>query len=222
MIQGWQYLESSSQSSCIQEHQVWVAHALEKMESIKTGMTRADLLKVFRSEGGLSTGLHRTFASRDCAYFKVTLNFRLSVDRRHISHRRSAAPERSDSIVSSESCCCRKAPVSSDPEPRSYNWLAPDWPPRTAPVWLKRPGKSPARGRRTVADITKPRVPESYQRTTRVDAKFFFMYSPRLTSAAPMPMRPAKCTHDTYFYDATSRRGSCFLLAGAARGDYSH
>ena len=54
-------------------------------------------------------------------------------------------------------------------------------------------------------------VPESYQRTTRVDAKFFFMYSPRLTSAVPIPMRPAKCIHGTYIPDATSRRGSCFF-----------
>ena len=66
---------SSSQSSCDQERQVWVAHAIEKMQSIKTGMTRADLLKVFRTEGGLSTGLHRTFVSRDCAYFKVDVEF---------------------------------------------------------------------------------------------------------------------------------------------------
>lgn len=61
-----------------------------------------------------------------------------------------------------------------------------------------------------------------YQRTTRVVAKFFFMYSPRLTSAAPIPMRPAKCIHDTYIHDATSRRGLCFLVAGTARGGYSH
>jgi hypothetical protein len=57
-------------------------------------------------------------------------------------------------------------------------------------------------------------VPESYQRTTRVDANFFFIYSPRLTSTTPIPMRPAKCIHDTYIHDATSRRGSCFLVAG--------
>lgn len=66
---------SSSQSPCVQEHEVWVAHALEKMEAIKPGMTRDDLLKVFRTEGGLSTGLHRTFVSRECAYFKVDVEF---------------------------------------------------------------------------------------------------------------------------------------------------
>ena len=67
---------SASQSACVQEHEVWVGHALEKMETIKPGMTRDDLLKVFTTEGGLSTGLHRTFVSQDCAYFKVDVEFR--------------------------------------------------------------------------------------------------------------------------------------------------
>ncbi len=38
-------------------------------------MARADLLKVFTTEGGLSTGLQRTFVSRDCPYFKVDVEF---------------------------------------------------------------------------------------------------------------------------------------------------
>jgi hypothetical protein len=46
------------------------------METIKPGMTREDLLKVFRTEGGLSTGLRRTFVSRDCPYFKVDVEFK--------------------------------------------------------------------------------------------------------------------------------------------------
>jgi hypothetical protein len=67
---------SASQSACVQEHDVWVGHALEKIERIKPGMTRDDLLKVFRTEGGFATGLHRTFVSRDCGYFKVDVEFR--------------------------------------------------------------------------------------------------------------------------------------------------
>ena len=66
---------SASQEPCVQEHGAWVAHALEKMETIKPGMTRADLLTVFTTEGGLSTGLRRTFVSRDCHYFKVDVDF---------------------------------------------------------------------------------------------------------------------------------------------------
>src|SRR5207245_3207432 len=52
-----------------------VTYALEKIETIKPGMTREDLLSVFTTEGGLSTGLHRTFVSRDCHYFKVDVEF---------------------------------------------------------------------------------------------------------------------------------------------------
>jgi hypothetical protein len=66
----------TSQKACAQEHNVWVGRALEQMESIKSGMTREELLKTFTTEGGLSTGLHRTFVSRDCAYFKVDVEFK--------------------------------------------------------------------------------------------------------------------------------------------------
>jgi hypothetical protein len=67
---------AASQDSCAQSHEVWVTNALVKMESIKPGMTREDLLRVFTTEGGLSTGLHRTFVSRDCPNFKVDVEFK--------------------------------------------------------------------------------------------------------------------------------------------------
>jgi hypothetical protein len=69
------HTNSAGQDPCAQAHEAWVTHALEKMESIKPGMTREDLLRVFTAEGGLSTGLHRTFVSRDCHYFKVDVEF---------------------------------------------------------------------------------------------------------------------------------------------------
>jgi hypothetical protein len=53
----------------------WVAEVLKRMETIKSGMTRKTLLTVFTTEGGLSTGLQRTFVSRDCPYFKVDVEF---------------------------------------------------------------------------------------------------------------------------------------------------
>jgi hypothetical protein len=46
------------------------------MEAVKPGMTRRDLLAVFTTEGGLSTGLRRTYVSRDCPYFKVDVQFK--------------------------------------------------------------------------------------------------------------------------------------------------
>jgi hypothetical protein len=57
------------------EHIPWVADTLKRMQTLKPGMTRTDLLKVFTTEGGTFTALQRTFASRDCPYFKVDVEF---------------------------------------------------------------------------------------------------------------------------------------------------
>ena len=58
-----------------EEHNVWVAQSLNRMESVKPGMTRAELMKIFTVEGGESTGLQRTYVYRDCPYFKVDVEF---------------------------------------------------------------------------------------------------------------------------------------------------
>ena len=63
------------QGPSTQDHVAWVAQALKQMQTIKPGMTRTDLFKVFTTEGGLSTGLRRTFVSRECPYFKVDVEF---------------------------------------------------------------------------------------------------------------------------------------------------
>ena len=56
-------------------HLAWIAEVLKRMQTIKPGMTRKTLLRVFTTEGGLSTGLQRTFVSRDCPYFKIDVEF---------------------------------------------------------------------------------------------------------------------------------------------------
>jgi hypothetical protein len=58
-----------------QGHREWIANSLKEMQKIEVGMTRADLLKVFTTEGGLSTGLNRTYVYRDCSYIKVDVEF---------------------------------------------------------------------------------------------------------------------------------------------------
>jgi hypothetical protein len=63
----------SSQKS--QSQTEWIASSLKEMQKIKVGMTRADLLKVFTTEGGLSTGLNRTYVYRGCSYIKVDVEF---------------------------------------------------------------------------------------------------------------------------------------------------
>jgi hypothetical protein len=68
---------SSGAEECSSEaHVAWVGEVLKHMQTIKAGMTRKKLLTVFGTEGGLSTGLQRTFVSRDCPYFKVDVKFR--------------------------------------------------------------------------------------------------------------------------------------------------
>jgi len=65
----------ASPELCAQEHRAWVAQALQKMQTIQPGMTRRELLEVFTTEGGLSTGLNRAYVSKDCSYFKVDVEF---------------------------------------------------------------------------------------------------------------------------------------------------
>jgi len=57
------------------EHQQWVIHSLSEMHTIKVGMTRAELKKVFHGEGGLYSSASQTFIYRGCPYFKVHVGF---------------------------------------------------------------------------------------------------------------------------------------------------
>jgi hypothetical protein len=67
--------QSSAYQECSQNRMSWVGESLVRMESVKPGMTRAELLMVFTTEGGISTGLQRRYVSRDCPYFKVDVEF---------------------------------------------------------------------------------------------------------------------------------------------------
>ena len=52
-----------------------ISDILTECKKIAPGATRADLLKVFTTEGGLSTATRRTFAHRHCPYIKVDVEF---------------------------------------------------------------------------------------------------------------------------------------------------
>lgn len=52
-----------------------IKNVLKECQTIKPGMTRAELSKVFTTEGGLSTPTHRTYVYRDCPYVKVDVDF---------------------------------------------------------------------------------------------------------------------------------------------------
>lgn len=62
-------------SSVTREHTEWVAESLREMKTVRVGMTRAELLRVFATEGGLSTGLRRTYVYSECPYIKVDVEF---------------------------------------------------------------------------------------------------------------------------------------------------
>jgi hypothetical protein len=72
---AFQASAQSTRGQSDEDHVAWVADALKRMQTIKPGMTREALLTVFTTEGGLYTGLQRTFVSRDCPFFKVDVEF---------------------------------------------------------------------------------------------------------------------------------------------------
>lgn len=72
---GTDQAQDSSRASD-RAHIAWVAASLKQMQTVHPGMTRAELLHVFTSEGGLSTRSARTYAFQGCPYFKVDVQFR--------------------------------------------------------------------------------------------------------------------------------------------------
>ena len=69
------FARSGAQSQDAKTHCEWIAQSLREMETIKVGMTRADLLRVFREEGGLSTRTQRQYVYRESLYIKVAVEF---------------------------------------------------------------------------------------------------------------------------------------------------
>lgn len=59
-------------------HTQWVSNVLLWTATIKPGMTRSDLLRVFTREGGLSTRTHQTFVLKQCPTIKVDVEFSIS------------------------------------------------------------------------------------------------------------------------------------------------
>jgi len=48
-------IESASSDPCTQDHATWLKEVSKRMETIKPGMTRWDLLQVFRTDGTRQT-----------------------------------------------------------------------------------------------------------------------------------------------------------------------
>jgi hypothetical protein len=61
-------------SACAR-HFAWLEQTLERIQALKEGMARRDLLALFRRQGGIRQGLNGTFVSWDCQYVKVDVEF---------------------------------------------------------------------------------------------------------------------------------------------------
>jgi len=57
------------------EHDQWLSNVLLLIFTIKPGMTRSNLLRVFTTEGGLSTRTQRTFVLKQSPIIKVDVQF---------------------------------------------------------------------------------------------------------------------------------------------------
>ena len=76
-------MHSAGPDPCTRDHAAWLTPILQKMETIKPGMTRCDLLQVFRTEGARPTFImagpqpvsRETFVSQDCPYFRIDVEF---------------------------------------------------------------------------------------------------------------------------------------------------
>ena len=55
-----------------------IGQILNECQPIRPGVTREELLRVFTTEGGLSTPGERTYVLRRCPYIKVDVRFNLS------------------------------------------------------------------------------------------------------------------------------------------------
>lgn len=54
----------------------WVEKAFWEMRAIRPGMTRAALLKVFTTQGGIHNRYSRVYVYRGCRYFQVQVEFK--------------------------------------------------------------------------------------------------------------------------------------------------
>jgi len=77
------------------ERTKWVAKVLRQIDTIRPGMTRRDLLKVFTVEGGISTRFQHTYVYSECPYIKVNVQFKA------LNNERDGLQDEPDDIIES-------------------------------------------------------------------------------------------------------------------------
>lgn len=88
-------------SRCSSDHAAWVAESLTRILTVKPGMSREQLMRVFSTEGGISTALQRIFVSRDCPFFKVDVTFHRGKSFDANVSRDQFLQERDDDVIAS-------------------------------------------------------------------------------------------------------------------------
>ena len=68
--------QSAAEHKLQQEREDWIRKAATDVDGIRVGMTRADLSKVFTTEGGLASRDHRFYIYRDCSLIKIEVRFK--------------------------------------------------------------------------------------------------------------------------------------------------
>jgi hypothetical protein len=58
------------------KHTAWISTVMKRLQTIKPGQTRADLLKICTTEGGFYSTMHHPYVYRGCPYIKVMVRFR--------------------------------------------------------------------------------------------------------------------------------------------------
>ena len=71
-------LVAGAQRSSVREHSQWVGSTLAAIQKLQPGATRADLEKLFVTDGGISTLDQQTYVYRECPYIKVDVEFSLN------------------------------------------------------------------------------------------------------------------------------------------------
>lgn len=77
---GTEAVASTTDDESHAAHVAWVVEFLKRMLTIEPGMNRYQHMRIFSTEGGISTALRRTFVSRDCPFFKVDVTFRRAAE----------------------------------------------------------------------------------------------------------------------------------------------
>ena len=65
----------SSETSTNESHMRWLEERLKEAESVKVGMSRADLLATYQQEGGIYKELPTRYFLKSCRYIRISVEF---------------------------------------------------------------------------------------------------------------------------------------------------